>query len=203
MQEKVNELIQENRKFLSNLWQDTVKRANKQINVGRKRVDELRKNVTIDAEDIVGKLQRQGGEFETRSKALLGESLGKAFTVAKQVEALVVDSTEGALQKVSPVVDNNVPFLSKYVETAKDAIRKADGKFDELQGSLKKALATAGVSADAAPIAGYDQLTVKDVVEKAKALTSAEVRAIKTYEEAHKNRVTIVRELDAILHQAA
>ena len=46
------------------------------------------------------------------------------------------------------------------------------------------------------PIEGYDKLRVDAVISRLAGLTPEELQAVKSYEEKHKNRKTLLRELD-------
>lgn len=49
------------------------------------------------------------------------------------------------------------------------------------------------------PIESYDELSVREVSERLEGLSEHEIRIIRSYEERHKNRETLLRQLDANL----
>jgi hypothetical protein len=46
------------------------------------------------------------------------------------------------------------------------------------------------------PIDGYDELTVDAVISRLEGLNSEELQAVRSYEEGHKHRKTLLRDLD-------
>lgn len=69
----------------------------------------------------------------------------------------------------------------------------------ESAGQLRetaKAAEQAGKAVNLPPIADYDELNVKQVNEALEGLTAYELEKVRAYETAHKNRVTVLREVE-------
>jgi hypothetical protein len=46
------------------------------------------------------------------------------------------------------------------------------------------------------PLKNYNDLSVEDIVKKAKGLSEKEIRQVRDYEKRHKNRKTLIESLD-------
>ncbi len=55
---------------------------------------------------------------------------------------------------------------------------------------------TADIAAGQPPIEGYDEMNVGEVTERLDGLSEAELRRVRTYEQANKNRGTLIAEID-------
>jgi hypothetical protein len=55
---------------------------------------------------------------------------------------------------------------------------------------------TADIAAGRPPIEGYDEMNVGEVTEQLDSLSEAELRRVRTYEQANKNRETLITQID-------
>ena len=53
------------------------------------------------------------------------------------------------------------------------------------------------------PIAGYDEMNVKEIGERLEGLTAAEIRTVREYEKRNKNRETLIEQFDRKLRAAS
>jgi hypothetical protein len=53
------------------------------------------------------------------------------------------------------------------------------------------------------PIAGYDEMNVKEIGERLEGLTAAEIRKVREYEKRNKNRETLIEQFDRKLRAAS
>jgi hypothetical protein len=53
------------------------------------------------------------------------------------------------------------------------------------------------------PIAGYDELNVREIGDRLDAMTAAEIRTVREYEKRNKNRETLIEEFDRKLKAAS
>jgi hypothetical protein len=53
------------------------------------------------------------------------------------------------------------------------------------------------------PIAGYDELNVKEIGDRLDGMTAAEIRTVRKYEQRNKNRETVIEQFDRKLKAAS
>jgi polyhydroxyalkanoate synthesis regulator phasin len=92
------------------------------------------------------------------------------------------DALDDAVRRGRMTRDDATELLS-------DLMRRARRQTDELLAE----------EADAFPIAGYDELTAAEVVERLRDLEPGELRRVREYERRNANRKTVLGALDARL----
>jgi hypothetical protein len=142
----------------------------------------------------------------------------KVVNLPAQWSAQSVERVADLLRNSGPAVDDLIArargaadVALKVLGASRDgALNSAEAKAreegaDKAADALHTARASTGVlNADELPIADYDDLTVSDAANAAKALTDpADIRAIIAYEEAHKNRQRVVSAAQARLSDIA
>lgn len=154
---------------------------------GKSYVDTARTTLETEAKDLLGRVR----DAEAKGQALVQERFGRQLKQLRSLENELRDRAEKIAAEVRPQVVERVPALAPVLDRVEELVKTVDGR---LQGWLAGAAAHA-----AAPIAGYDALSAKDVVAKLAGLDAATLQAVRAYEAAHKNRVTVLREIDAKL----
>lgn len=85
---------------------------------------------------------------------------------------------------------------------SREDINRLGKRVDELTREIDaKLLKTTSPAVLDEPFKGYKKLTVREVNERLKGLTMRELTAVKQYEMAHENRVTILREVNQRLEK--
>jgi len=131
---------------------------------------------------LMDKAEKRGEEIE--------QSLGKQFGKIqenkdlKKVVGYVEDQVDGVSKNAKSVVAEVERFLGQFQpkveEAAKDVKIQVEGLMD-------------------AVIEGYDELPAKEIVARLGDLPKVKLVEIREYEVKSKNRVTILREIDAML----
>jgi hypothetical protein len=99
--------------------------------------------------------------------------------------------------------------LVERAETQRDAFRtlvgeSVDAYTDLLYAPLayyKQGLRL--VESEGFPIAGYDELNVKEIGDRLDGMTAAEIRTVREYEKRNKNRETLIEQFDRKLKAAS
>jgi hypothetical protein len=116
---------------------------------------------------------------------------------------------DDAARELRHQADSNRSVVGELVERAevqRDAYRTlagewADAYTDLLYGPFayyRQGLRLVENQVDDAtfPIAGYDEMTVKEIGERLEGLTAAEIRKVREYEKRNKNRETLIEQFD-------
>lgn len=97
----------------------------------------------------------------------------------------------------------NLPTQTS-VEELKTEVARLSAQIDQLRVAARrqaKAAADPSIpqdSAPAEPLPGYDKLNVERAVDLLPTLDEAQLLAVQTYEQAHGNRVTVLRAIDKL-----
>src|SRR5918995_1785369 len=101
--------------------------------------------------------------------------------------------------------------LVERAETQRDAFRtlvgeSVDAYTDLLYAPLayyKQGLRLVESEGAGFPIAGYDELNVKEIGDRLDGMTAAEIRTVREYEKRNKNRETLIEQFDRKLRAAS
>ena len=115
-------------------------------------------------------------ELEQRSSTTAGRLRDASLTTIYEFGANTLDRA-AELSEGVPVVRSGVEGLRKSAESLKEA----------------------SVAVQRPPIEGYDELNVKEVGQALEGLSAYELEKVRRYEEANKNRVTLLRDLESRL----
>jgi hypothetical protein len=124
-------------------------------------------------DDSIEELRRQAESNRAMTRELLELAEGQREIFRQLVEASVLDAYTNFL--FAPFT----PF-SYYREGMRSVA--AEGVQIRSNGSL--------------PIENYDELSIQEVSKKLQGLTEQEIRIIRSYEQRHKNRETLLKQLD-------
>jgi hypothetical protein len=118
----------------------------------------------------------------------------------------------GAVREIRHQAESNKVLTQELVEraeTQRDAFRtlvgeSVDAYTDLLYAPLayyKQGLRL--VESEGFPIAGYDELNVKEIGDRLDGMTAAEIRKVREYEKRNKNRETLIEQFDRKLKAAS
>jgi hypothetical protein len=123
---------------------------------------------------------------------------------------------DNAARELRHQADSNRSVVGELVERAevqRDAYRTLAGEWVEAHADLLYAPFTfyeqglrlvENRGEDAMfPIAGYDEMNVKEIGERLEGLTAAEIRTVREYEKRNKNRETLIEQFDRKLRAAS
>jgi hypothetical protein len=123
---------------------------------------------------------------------------------------------DDAARELRHQADSNRSVVGELVERAevqRDAYRTLAGEWVEAYTDLLYApfayyrqglrLVENQVEDATFPIAGYDEMNVKEIGERLEGLTAAEIRTVREYEKRNKNRETLIEQFDRKLRAAS
>ena len=123
---------------------------------------------------------------------------------------------DDAARELRHQADGNRSVVGELVERAevqRDAYRTLAGEWVEAYTDLlyapfayyRQGLRLVENQVDDAtfPIAGYDEMNVKEIGERLDGLTAAEIRTVREYEKRNKNRETLIEQFDRKLRAAS
>jgi hypothetical protein len=123
---------------------------------------------------------------------------------------------DDAARELRHQADSNRSVVGELVERAevqRDAYRTLAGEWVEAHTDLLYApfayyrqglrLVENRVDDATFPIAGYDEMNVKEIGERLEGLTAAEIRTVREYEKRNKNRETLIEQFDRKLRAAS
>ncbi|MBK8048942.1 MAG: hypothetical protein IPK16_18560 [Anaerolineales bacterium] len=181
------------------------------MNVDLRNVQETVENSVKDAQDFGRKtvLATVGMWGLAYDKAVemwkySGEMVDKAEKRGEELE-IEWNKQFNELQKnpeVKKVVDygkDSVDVISKNAKSVVAEVEKFLGQFQPKVEEVAKDVAIKVESAMETIMPGYDELSAKDIVAKLPAMPKEVLVEMREYEVSNKNRVTVIREIDAML----
>ena len=121
------------------------------------------------------------------------------------LEEQVLPASEEQLAKLRGIFEQgrdrllgalNLPTQSS-VEQLKTEVARLSAQIDQIRAAARRQ-ARAADEAQASPLPGYDKLNAERVVELLPTLAEPQLQAVQTYEQAHGNRVTVLRAIDKL-----
>ncbi len=133
--------------------------------------------------------------------------VNRAVAAVRGTRGRVAEATgelaERGAQVTGEVIDTLTASRDAGLAKAEELARR-DGADDRVDALHATRVATGSLDANELPITGYDELSVSDAVTAVKELEdSTDVRAVLGYEEAHKNRRSVVSATQAQLASIA
>lgn len=189
------------------LWGTAFDETQNLLERSREWVDEARHR----GEEVEEEVEERARKLYQRAETEVEE------TVEEKVDTLVEQVSEGVAEAVDvrdPLLRDRLLALSVKVDLLSQKIERLDveqllilsARMEQLERKIDLLLLSeqASQAREAGepegeytplPIPGYDDLTAKEVVGRLDTLTIAELQVLQAYEEAHENRVTILREV--------
>jgi hypothetical protein len=140
------------------------------------------------ARELVRSLENQG-------ENLLKSRLSQRLPQISSWNDKILSQTTEVLGKVRPEVEKRFQPLLPVLDGVEKGIHNLGERVKEL---LKTAQGWAEKS-NALPIQGYDEKSAPEIIQALKGLSPKDLEAVKAYEASHKNRKTILKEIDTLL----
>lgn len=111
------------------------------------------------------------------------------------------------VKRVVDYVEDQVDHVSKNAKSVVAEVEKFLAQFQPAAGNVQSAVKDVAIQVEAAVaeavVEGYDEMPAKDVVAMLPSLSKEMLVKVRDYEAANKNRVTVLREIDALLETPA
>jgi hypothetical protein len=95
----------------------------------------------------------------------------------------------------------NLPTQSS-IEQLNTEVARLSAQIDQIRAAARRQ-AKAAQEAPAEPLPGYDKLNVERAVDLLPTLAEAQLLAVQAYEQAHGNRITVLRAIDKLIEAKA
>ncbi len=129
-------------------------------------------------------------------------------------ERFAHDIIGGTVREIRPQAESNRALSRELVERAemqRDAFRTLVGESVDAYTDLlyapfayyKQGLRLVESEGAGFPIAGYDELNVKEIGDRLDGMSAAEIRTVREYEKRNKNRETLIEQFDRKLKAAS
>ncbi len=138
------------------------------------------------------------------SRDRIEETLDEAAENGRVTRSDAHDLAAELFRRGRQQTDDLLGDLERLVDRGRHGIetatRRARDPVDRIVRTADRARRTAGVG-PSFPILGYDELTARQVQERLKGLTPAELRRIREYERRHANRKSVLASVERTLDQ--
>ena len=150
----------------------------KAVASGKSYIEVTRSTIENEAQDLLGKVREAGG---------------KQLEQVQKIEKDLAGRAEKLIGQYGPELEKRIPAAASAVQLAEQLVKSADER-------LQKLLGQAADAAWSIPVENYDELNAKDTVKACRTLNAEDLEVIREYEAAHKNRKTVLREIDQMLN---
>lgn len=133
--------------------------------------------------------------LETQGQDLLRTRLSQRIPQISQWEEKVTSQTTQVLGRVRPELEKRVPLFLPLLTGVEKGVKILSERVKE----LLKATQSWVEKGASVPIQGYDEKSAPEIIQALKGLNPKDLEAVRAYEAAHKNRKTILKEIDALL----
>ncbi|MFO7634425.1 MAG: hypothetical protein R6W76_17885 [Caldilinea sp.] len=111
------------------------------------------------------------------------------------------------VKRVVDYVEDQVDHVGKNAKSVVAEVEKFLAQFQPAAGNVQSAMKDVAIEVQAAVteavVEGYDEMPAKDVVAMLPSFSKEMLVKVREYEAANKNRVTVLREIDAMLETPA
>lgn len=156
------------------------------------------KELVDRGKELVDKAENRGEKIEKRTSQEAKKYYEQAETRLNKVQTRVRKRFETSESTAEQELETQVErVLERLGIPSRERIVRLSSEIEALSQKIDRVMAeeASGPAAEA-PMPGYDEMTAKEVVSHLRGLTLTELAAIRTYELAHENRVTVLREID-------
>lgn len=126
---------------------------------------------------------------------------------AEWLERLNKMQEKPEVKRVVGYVEDQVDSVSKNAKSIVAEVEKFLAHFQPAAGTVQEAVKDVAIEVKAAAVEavveGYDEMPAKDVIAMLPSLSKETLMKLREYEAANKNRVTVLREIDALLEAPA
>jgi hypothetical protein len=145
------------------------------------------KNRAADASDDVGSPLADAATQAMEAVAVVQQAGRSMMQLAQTSPRYSQAEIEQAVQRT----------LRKLGIPSRERVERLSNKVDELTALIDRRLAERQATEEAVPpLENYGDLTVKQIMDRLNGLDAAELTDLRAYEESHRKRVTLLREID-------
>lgn len=141
--------------------------------------------------DLIDRAELRGEEMVRELNTQLETYTNQATDEVKKVTGAVTGAVNSQVEGVSGKITDNTKTLEQEVEKILTRVGFSRGDVAATVIEVQEEL-----NALVEPFAGYDELTVKEIVEQFDGMDDAQLMLVRVYEAGTKKRVTILRDVD-------
>lgn len=157
------------------------------LSENREKVNELFDTSISSLREVINRLQSNAGDLQGRLR-LSRDEMDEATDLT---ESRVREAAEIAI-KVARVLEHRIEsVIGELVELGRREWSEIEQRVDSLVDRLD-----AELDDEITPIANYDDKTVEEVLTGIEGLDNVQLRAVRSHETSHKNRITVLRAID-------
>jgi ElaB/YqjD/DUF883 family membrane-anchored ribosome-binding protein len=149
------------------------------------------------ANNLFETVQKNTRKVWLASLGLVGLGFDQVNKIATRSQEILADAEKRGVE-VEDIAAERVSELQTQIRTRLNRVEKrVETVRENVQSRVKSAMPQAVVAVE--PVAGYSDMTAKEIIAMLSDLTEAQLVEIKHFEMAHDNRVTVLREVARLL----
>ena len=134
-------------------------------------------------------MQRSERDWTRRIEQRLERQRRRVRRLLQTVEHETMELIDGGLERLEQQIEQTVPDLAPIVEGLRSQVEQADNALKDV----------VGVAPESLPIPDYDKMNVREALRHITKLDEDELWLIARYEKEHKNRLTVLTEIQCRL----
>lgn len=135
-----------------------------------------------------------------RGESIENNARQEVQNVANSVESKASDAQKrvtSVFRRSEKKVDETLEAgLEQMDLPSKDTVAELNQKLEAINAKVERMIVEQNQLIVEQPMPGYDQLTAKEITARLNTLTMGQLAAVKAYEMANENRVTVLRDVD-------
>lgn len=198
IQEQIVEIQNETEESAANLFQQAQDATRKTYFASLGLLDFLYESATgtVDySKKLFEKAVQRGESMEKNARQEVHDVTKGVESRANEAQERVRKAFRRSEQKLDSQIESSLERLDL---PRSSTVADLNRKLEELNAKVEHMIAEQDHVVEQ-PLPGYDQLTAREIAGHLNELTMEELAAVKQYEMAHENRVTVLREADRLL----
>jgi poly(hydroxyalkanoate) granule-associated protein len=148
---------------------------------------------------MLNRAENRGEALDEQAMAEAQKMYEQAGTRINTLQNRVRRNTNEMEEQISDDMEARIEtVLNRLNIPSREQIMRLNNKIDALSRKIEE-MGVLENNVATEPMPRYEQMTAKEVVSRLDALSIEELTAVKQYEMAHENRVTVLREVDSRL----
>ena len=160
---------------------------------------------------LLGMAYDRGQAWMTSGKKFIEKAERRGEKVEQELTERVREMREEATREVGSLRVRVTDQLDSVVKEVAERGEAVERKVQKVMDQVKTRGANGGVEVaevkieveEELPIPGYDALRVEEIIAKLGDMSAEVLMKLRAYEAAHKNRITVLREIDSRLESVA
>lgn len=151
-------------------------------------------------QQLLGRAEDRGQKMDKQAMAEAQKYVEEAGSRLNTLQNRVRRNTMEMEEQMGDEIESRIEVvLNRLNIPSREQVARLNAKIEALSRTIEELSMTEMDVTTREPLPRYEQMTAKEVISQLAGLSMEELRAVREYEVAHENRVTVLREVDTRL----